>query len=447
MGEGTVPAEAIQVLRAFLEAAERKDEEKMKACLNRRTIESGSFSNSGPEGVRFVLGEAVMEGEVAVIPVNGVPLGAADDSPPAMEMSCLVVKEDGQWKFDLSGTVARMMGGDLGKAVEEMTSAMGQAMEGIGKAISEGLSAAFGSGLSELTPEQAQEEKQWDEASLTPSPEELLPLPELMTLPKTQAALSAAVGSSVRVEAAVTDLLRQLGSDERAGLVDWMDGQLFAGWGQIFGDPALRDSVKDRLRAVRIEAASRCENRILALDGNDLVYRMFLGHTDGYFSDAEIATMLPGVLAGLPEKPDSSVAGYRLLPTDEERPTVDEYRQRWVPRYMRRIRELLAHPVRLEIDWAAAVEATNSGTQLPRWGLNRVYGAIALVCQDSGRRERLQRKLERIRLAVGMEVITPFALYDSGKLEVGVSYLDGQQPGCYEHEIASALSSAASDQG
>jgi hypothetical protein len=56
----------------------------------------------------------------------------------------------------------------------------------------------------------------------------------------------------------------------------------------------------------RDEAASRPEDRFLAVDGSDLVYRMFLNREDGYHSDAELASMLPAVLAGLPETIDTT---------------------------------------------------------------------------------------------------------------------------------------------
>ena len=142
----TVPAEAIQVLKNFLAAAERKDEPAMKACLSRRTLESGTFNNAGPEGVNFILGEATLEGDKVVIPLRGVPIGGPADAAAVMELPCLMVKEEGQWKFDLSASVERMMGGSLETVVETLTTAMAGAMEGIGKAMTEGLSQAFGEG-------------------------------------------------------------------------------------------------------------------------------------------------------------------------------------------------------------------------------------------------------------------------------------------------------------
>ena len=357
----SIPPEAVGVLKAFLDAAQRRDEEAMKACLDRRTLESGQFRNAGPEDTRFILGEPFMEGEQVIIPAKAYPNDAPADAAPVMEMACQIVKEDGQWKFDLAGTVERMFGGDLGKVVEQVTTAMADAMKGVGEAISEAIGGAFGGTQAAGEEQPTDEDRAWDVAPLTPSAEELRPLPEMTELPKTQAAISEAIDSPVLVQAAITDLLRQLGSDERQGLIDWLDGQLFAGWGELFDQAARQVSVSGRLRAIRIEAASGCENRILVLDGSDLVYRVFLNHTDGYHSDAEVATMLSGVLAGLPETIDASIAGQRLLPTDDEGPTVEDYHQRIVPRYMRRIREFLGRPVRLEVDWARVAECSNAG--------------------------------------------------------------------------------------
>jgi uncharacterized protein YqcC (DUF446 family) len=139
-----VPAEAVQVLTSFLAAADRKDEAGMKACLSRKTLESGTFNNAGPEDMNLVMGEATLEGDMVVIPLRGTPKGAPADAPAVMELPCLIVKEDGQWKFDLSSSVDRMMGGSLQNIVETLGTAMAGAMEGIGKAMSEGLSQAFG---------------------------------------------------------------------------------------------------------------------------------------------------------------------------------------------------------------------------------------------------------------------------------------------------------------
>lgn len=138
-----VPAAARTVLQAFLDAGLARDEAGMKACLTRHTLESGQFNpDSAPDGLRFVLGDGQMEGKMAVITMKGFPTDAPADSPPAMEMACLMVQEEGQWKFDLSGTMDRMMGG-LQQVMEQMAASMGDAMKGIGEAMAEGLQEAF----------------------------------------------------------------------------------------------------------------------------------------------------------------------------------------------------------------------------------------------------------------------------------------------------------------
>jgi hypothetical protein len=76
----------------------------------------------------------------------------------------------------------------------------------------------------------------------------------------------------------------------------------------MFSRAAAVVPLKDRLRSVRIESASMPRNRILALDGSDLVYRMCLPAQDGYFGDDDIERMLAGVLAGLPENVDVRLA-------------------------------------------------------------------------------------------------------------------------------------------
>ena len=183
-----IPAQAKQVLQAFLDASLRKDEKAMRACVTRHTLESGQLNSAGPEGVTLAMGEPQQEGEQWVIPVKAVPIGAPEGTPPVMEMPCLMVEEDGQWKFDLVGTAERMM----------------------------------------------------------------------------------------------------------------------------------------------------------AIDGSDLLYRMALPENEGFFSkDDELAALLPGVLAGLPETIEASVAGHRLLTTDDETLSVDLYEQRIAPRYMHRISTLL----------------------------------------------------------------------------------------------------------
>lgn len=151
---------AKEVLQAFLDASNRHDDKAMHACLTRRSLEDGEVSTpEALDGAVFVMDEPQAEGEMVVIHLKALPPGAANDAQPVMELNCLLVQEDGRWKFDLAGTAERMMAGlesALGAAMGQMATAMSEAMEGVGKAMSDGLSQAFG----EATP-----------AEPTPAPE------------------------------------------------------------------------------------------------------------------------------------------------------------------------------------------------------------------------------------------------------------------------------------
>ncbi|MCY2929127.1 MAG: hypothetical protein NTV86_06455 [Planctomycetota bacterium] len=152
-----VPAAARAVLQAFVDAGLARNEAGMKACLTRHTLESGQFNpDSAPEGLRFEVGDGQMEGPMAVITMKAFPSDSPADAAPVMEMACLVVQEEGQWKFDLSGTMDRMMGG-LQQAMEQMAVSMGDAMKGIGEAMAEGLQEAFNGLPAEPEPEKAPE--------------------------------------------------------------------------------------------------------------------------------------------------------------------------------------------------------------------------------------------------------------------------------------------------
>jgi len=64
-------SEAVQVLRTFLDAGLRGDHVAMRGCLTKKTLASGKIDESGPQGVRYVLGEPTSEGEAVIVPVAG----------------------------------------------------------------------------------------------------------------------------------------------------------------------------------------------------------------------------------------------------------------------------------------------------------------------------------------------------------------------------------------
>jgi hypothetical protein len=436
-------AQATLVLQTFMEASLRHDEATMRACVTRSTLEANQMkAEGGPEGVRFVFDDQHTEGELLVIRARAIPLDSPEGTPPALEMACLMVKEDGQWKFDLVRSVDRMMGG-MEQAMEQVATAMGEAMQGVGQALADGLQQAFGGSSAESLPQ----DQDWSTASLSPANAELLPVPAWWkNLPKTQAAVREALGSRVLVIAAMNDINQQAGSDDPDLLFNWFEDQLFAGWPAMLAQIAQTVPLAGRLRAIRIESATRVENRLLAVDGSDLVYRMNLPYNDGFYQDDQAAALLPGVLAGLPETIDSVVAGFRLMPLDEQSVDLDLYRQSTAPRYMRRISELLRRNVALDVNWDEFGESPDAGRLLTMWGLNRVFGGIAFACLDPSRLDELALGLSRIRIVLRYDVDKCCASYENGVLELGLIPNCWADRGCYEHEIAAALTGQSAPQ-
>ncbi|MEX2213604.1 MAG: hypothetical protein WD768_05725 [Phycisphaeraceae bacterium] len=149
---------AVDVVRQFIDAASRKDEEAMKACMCRKTLEGGQFHASGPTIDRYELGEVTTEGEIVIVPAAMKAKDVPEGQPEEMTMPFVVVPEDGAWKIDMSATVERLMGfsmddmmeqvGDAMKgAVEGLAEGMKQAFDGMGEALSEGMGQAMSEGM------------------------------------------------------------------------------------------------------------------------------------------------------------------------------------------------------------------------------------------------------------------------------------------------------------
>jgi hypothetical protein len=422
-------SQACNTVERFLQAVQKDDEATAKAQLILREGESLDIKSMRETTLDYELGKPEVDGDQIIIEAK---VRESDQAEPTSR-PLVLSRVEGTWKIDIGATVNRMLGVNLDETMTQMAEGLGEVMEGVGKAMAEGLSQAFG----EESP--AKEPQSWDDVSLTPTAEELLPVPEMIDLPKTQSALSEAVGSPVLMRVAMSDLLRQVGDDKPDVLFNWFEDQLFAGWAGILEQVGQTMPLKDRLRAVRIEGASRDEVRFLAVDGSDLVYRMLLPFDEGFYQYDQALALLPGVLAGLPEAIDPSVAGHRLLPIGEESVTLDPYRRHVAPRYMRRISNLIGHHVELDANWDELGERTDSGRTLAIWGLNRIHGGIAFACLDPSRREELSKGLACIRICPAPFEPKCYARYEDPVLEFGLRCNGGADSGCYEHEIAQAL--------
>jgi hypothetical protein len=261
----------------------------------------------------------------------------------------------------------------------------------------------------------------------------------MTAMPKTQAAISEAVGSPVVVEAALKEILQRAGSDETDTIFNWFEDQLFAGWATFLARAGEHMPLKDRLRALRIEPATRVETRLLALDGSDVVYRLHLPNDQGFYQDQEVADLLPGVLAGLPETIDPASAGRRLLPVDDEIASVGFYRQLAAPRFMRRISALVGHHVALDVNWDDFEACPQAGKLLATWGLNRILGGIALARLPVSPNGGSTRDVKRINIFLPDHGAESSLGYDDGTLVLGLKCYTEFDRGSYEGEIAEVL--------
>ncbi|HEY4329413.1 MAG TPA: hypothetical protein VGN88_06735, partial [Phycisphaerae bacterium] len=422
------PDAAIQIIQKFIDASLKHDMDTMRTCLSRNTLEAGGLGE-GTDGVRYTLGESSMEGDIAIVPIHTFPADSPSDSPPAMVLPAMVIREDGTWKFDLASTMDRLMTGTMQAAISQVADTMGQAMEGIGQAMSQ----AFGESPSSP-------QNQWLES---PAPdytaEELLPLPEMAPFPNISSTLSLICGHTVSAGCAIKDLLHQLGSDDRDVLINWFDNELFKSTTTLFSSMAQRYPVVRRIRGFRVEAARHADQRMLILDGSDLVYRVWLNTTSGYYSDEYFYSLLPGILAALPENPDPKVEGHRLIHTDEEIADLELFKSHAVPRFMRRISELLGKNIALQAEWDDIFNKREDTRQLYRWTLNRIHGALALACLDPALREKLAAELTTIKLIWASSAEDREANLTAGILTIAICYFREEQGCFYERDLERVL--------
>jgi len=215
----------------------------------------------------------------------------------------------------------------------------------------------------------------------------------------------------------------------------------FSQAGRRSAEAAQHIPLKGRLRALRIEPATRIETKLLVLDGSDVVYRMNLPHDQGFYQDEEVWNLLPGVLAGLPEAIDPAGAGRRLLPLDDEIPPLGVYRQLAAPRFMWRISALLGHHVALAIKWDNFEGCPQATKHLATWGLNRVLGGVALSRLPAALAEGAVRDFKRVCIFLPEHGAESSLLFDNDALFLGLKCYTELDRGCYETEIAEALMS------
>lgn len=437
-------AGAACVLGRFVEANGRQDTVEMMKCLTRRTLEAGGFSGPTPATVEFRMGTGGEEGERVVIPMSVVAAGEGSDGSVLDEMRCMMVEEDGEWKFDLLATMAPKM-----EAMEAtMRAAMGQLGDVMGEAlgaVGEAMGAAFGGSASGLRSAFGDEElvpSTWDGASEVPGESEWRNLPTMTALPGlTKAvteAVAGAIGREIPVACDLTSLLGLFNAEDDGRLVPWLDADFCPGMASAV-ELATRvvPVAAGRLRSIRIEASSEWMERELLLDGPDLVYRVDLRNTDGWYGGDELAERVPGVLAGLPERWEEYPRDRGVLPGKEGGATVELYRDVVAPRLMRRLSAMVGAPLALDVEWDRVVRDDRGIALLWTWGLARVVGAVGLAFPEGSGERAPEGWLRVVRLGFGYGERRAACV--DGVLDMVISPYQGEK-GCFsEQELCGVM--------
>lgn len=430
-----IPDGASQVIRTFVAAGKRGDVEAMKACLTKNTLESGCFRGENPPGVDFVPQEPRREDGRIIVPLKVVPEGSGPDAEALDELPCVVVEEDGAWKFDLAATLDLKMGG-MQQAMEQAMAQMGEAMSGAMSGMAEAMQAAFGSGEGDAR-------TSWDDVPDVEA-DQLAPVPETEVLPTVQAAVSEAMGFPVRVGVDLAGFQRLFAVDEPDTLRTWFDQQLLVNLPEMLASTRNYMPLEARLTAVRLEPADSAQERSLVMDGTELVYRLDPRTQDGFYSDGELHQILLPLLAGAPghDDPEMSLPGKSFFPPAEAILTFDDYMpvaQRW----MKKISSLLGRYIALDVEWGEIASATMSPRTLYTWGLNRVYGGLAAVNAiyspaDYSVRGALDA-IHTVHLRAAFSSEDRAAYVHEGVLEIAMAYALNEPGGLYEHQIAAAF--------
>lgn len=432
--------DAMAVLRRFVDANAAQDVAGMMKCLSKNTLESGGFSGPMPGEFRFEFGEAEEQAPSVIIPMTVLAPGETPDTPPVpvMAMRCIMVQEEGEWKFDLASTMQPQM--------EAMESAMMDAMQQVGNAMGEAMGAmgaAMGEALGGTTDGEPEGEISpftgeplvfscWEDAPGDYEADELRQLPEMTHLEITTRQVSDALGREVPVVADVKSLMDLFGETDPTKLMPWLDGEFTAGLGQAIA----LSPFADRLRRVRIEASFEWQFREMLLDGTELVYRADLRADDGWyrFRD-ELLTVIPPVLAGLMVPEPDVPEGFTTLPTQEWGPTITQFRERLAPRLMQRISTLAVGPVALDVPWGSMINEDTDGKRLQAWGLFPVLAALSALV-SSGEAPR-PGELRVIRLEDSL--CDRRASFVDGVLHLEMLLRQGEQ-GCFRpHELVGVL--------
>ena len=121
------------VAEKFWSAMQDRDIETARSYATRASRESLSLSSDKGSDMQVTLGDMTeQEGEVSIATILTQTVGGKEQSIP---MQTILVREDESWKVDAQRTMISVLAG----AMEQMMDSLKQGMEGMGKAIEEGM--------------------------------------------------------------------------------------------------------------------------------------------------------------------------------------------------------------------------------------------------------------------------------------------------------------------
>jgi len=141
LGCGNNTEDIRAVTQAFWEAGKAGDSELARTYVSRASMATINDSDGDPATRDFTLGAIEVDGDKAQVETTLSDWG--DDGPTTVSFDTHVVKEGGEWKIDLDGTMGSMMGAVLGASVGAMAEAMGQAMQGAMEGMAESMEKEF----------------------------------------------------------------------------------------------------------------------------------------------------------------------------------------------------------------------------------------------------------------------------------------------------------------
>jgi hypothetical protein len=441
---------AVAALQAFVDANARQDADGMRACLSQGSQEAGGFNGPTPAGIEFRMGEPEPEGERVVIPLEVVAgEGMTDGPPPGTVLDtlrCIMVQEEGQWRFDLMSTMQPMADAAeaaMKEAMGQLGDAMGAAFGAVGEAMSQAFGDGDGGGATSEFSSEPLEFSTWEQAPDVPGAEELVALPEFTPLPGLTAFLAECLGREVPVVADVKGIMSMFNADDPGPLMPWLENEFPRGLVAAI-ELASRAVPREleRLRSVRIEPAFDWMDRSISVDGADLVYRADFRDTQGWYTEDELAYLVAGSIAAIPPAAGEYPTGMGDQPREDPMPSLETLCNARLPREMRRLSLALGPgggegaPVAVDMNWSDFWSTNQFFRNWCVWGIARVIGAVRLAYPEGGEAapEGLVRVL-RYRLGYGEKSAT----LEDGVLTIEISPDRGEQGCLYEHELCRVL--------